>query len=78
MPPKRKISGALSTEKLGKLLTATELSTIKNTNIIKKIEKALPDSDDDSRKIEVQRLKNELDEVNRLSITLILVVCGYI
>ncbi|CBY14543.1 unnamed protein product [Oikopleura dioica] len=66
MPPKRKISGALSTEKLGKLLTATELSTIKNTNIIKKIEKALPDSDDDSRKIEVQRLKNELDETKHL------------
>lgn len=63
MPPKRKISGTISTEKLGKLLTATELSTIKNANIIKKIEKALPDSDDDSRKIEVQRLKNELDEV---------------
>jgi hypothetical protein len=61
--PKRKISGTLSTEKLGKLLTPTELSTIKNANIIKKIEKALPDSDDDSRKIEVQRLKNELDEV---------------
>ena len=64
MPPKRKISAQLSTNKLGKVLTATELSAIKNSAIIKKIENALPDSDDDVRKIEVQRLKNELDEVS--------------
>ena len=66
MAPKRKISAQLSTEKLSKLLTPIELSTIKNSNIIKKLELALPDADDDGKKIEVQRLKNELDEVNLL------------
>ena len=64
MAPKRKISAQLSTDKLAKLLTPIELSTIKNSNIIKKLELALPDGDDDGKKIEVQRLKNELDEVN--------------
>lgn len=66
MPPKRRQSttsaAATNREKLQKVLTASEINTIKNTGILNKLEQALKVESSDELKIQKQKLESDLDE----------------
>ena len=66
MPPKRRQSttsaSAANREKLQKVLTASEINTIKNSGILNKLEQALKSESTDELKIQKQKLESDLDE----------------
>ena len=66
MPPKRRQSttsaSAANREKLQKVLTASEINTIKNSGILNKLEQALKNESTDELKIQKQKLESDLDE----------------
>merc|ERR1712131_22215 len=66
MPPKRRQSttsaAAANREKLQKVLTASEINTIKNSGILNKLEQALKNESSDELKIQKQKLESDLDE----------------